>query len=86
MMFSQEQRIAIVEIYLSTKSYCRVINAFQQTYPGETSPNASTIAPLVQRFRDTVLIEDRKRSSRVSIVKTKVADIETALQISPMKR
>ncbi|GFW63749.1 DUF4817 domain-containing protein [Trichonephila clavipes] len=29
---------------------------------------------------------DRKRSDRASIVKTKVADVETALQRSPLKR
>ncbi|GFX44966.1 DUF4817 domain-containing protein [Trichonephila clavipes] len=61
-----------------------MINAFQQKYPGETAPNASTIT--VQRFRDTGSVADRKQSGRASIVKTKVADVETALQRNPMKR
>ncbi|GFS87697.1 acyl-CoA synthetase family member 2, mitochondrial [Trichonephila clavipes] len=57
----------------------------QQKYAGETAPNASTIRRLVQRFRDTGSVADRKQSGRASIVKTKVADVDTALQ-SPMKR
>ncbi|GFW31577.1 DUF4817 domain-containing protein [Trichonephila clavipes] len=85
-MFFQEQRIAIGEFYFSTKSHCRVINEFQQKYPGETTPNASTITRLVQQFRDSGSVADRKRSGRASIVKTKVADVVTALQRSPMKR
>ncbi|GFT84735.1 DUF4817 domain-containing protein [Trichonephila clavipes] len=86
MMISQEQRIAIVEFYFAIKSLCRVINAFQQKHQGETAPNASTITLLEQRFRDTGSVADRKRSGRASIVKTKVADVETALQRSPLKR
>ncbi|GFT58928.1 DUF4817 domain-containing protein [Trichonephila clavipes] len=85
-MFSQEQRIAIMEFYFAIKSQCRVINAFQQKYPGETAPNESTITLLVQRFRDTGSVSDRKRSGRASIVKTKVTDVESALQRSLMKR
>ncbi|GFT12869.1 DUF4817 domain-containing protein [Trichonephila clavipes] len=86
MMFSQEQGIAIVEFYFAIKSHCRVINAFQQKYLGEIAPNASTITILVQRFRDTGSVADRKRSGRASIVKTKVADVEITLQRSPFKR
>ncbi|GFX19354.1 DUF4817 domain-containing protein [Trichonephila clavipes] len=82
MMFSQEQ-IAIMESYFSTKPHCHVINAFQQKYSSETSPNASTITHLVQRFRDTGSVADKKRSDAASIVKTKVAD---ALQRNPMKK
>ncbi|GFT73922.1 hypothetical protein TNCV_4895541 [Trichonephila clavipes] len=36
--------------------------------------------------RDTGSIADRKRSDKAPIVKTKVADVETTLQRSPMKR
>ncbi|GFT89855.1 DUF4817 domain-containing protein [Trichonephila clavipes] len=80
MMFFQEQRIAIVEFYFSTKSHGHVINAFQQKYPGETSPNASTITHVVQRFRDLGSVEYKKQSGRTSIVKKKVEDVETALK------
>ncbi|GFV50945.1 DUF4817 domain-containing protein [Trichonephila clavipes] len=75
MVFFQEQRIAIVEFYFATKSHCRVINAFQQKYPGETAPNESTITRLVQRFSDTGSVADRERSDRASIVKMKVVDV-----------
>ncbi|GFX70207.1 DUF4817 domain-containing protein [Trichonephila clavipes] len=63
----------------------------QQKYPGETASNASTITLLVQRFRGTGSVVDRKRSGRASIVKMKVADVEKKSnekqeQRSPMKR
>ncbi|GFQ98185.1 hypothetical protein TNCT_636021 [Trichonephila clavata] len=48
---------------------------------GNTS-NESTITCLV---RDIGSVADRKRSGRASVVKTKVAGVETALQRSPMK-
>ncbi|GFW61359.1 DUF4817 domain-containing protein [Trichonephila clavipes] len=41
---------------------------------------------LVQRLRDTGLVADRERSGSVFIMKTKVADVETALQRTPLKR
>ncbi|GFT51802.1 DUF4817 domain-containing protein [Trichonephila clavipes] len=85
-MFSQDQRIAIVEFYFEIKPHCRVINAFQQKYPGETAPNASSITLLVQLFHDTGSVADRKRSYRASTVKTKVVSVETLLQIIPLKR
>ncbi|GFX36533.1 DUF4817 domain-containing protein [Trichonephila clavipes] len=62
MMFCKEQRIVIEELYFAVKSHCRVINAFQQKYPGETAPNASTITVLVQRFHGTGSVADRKRT------------------------
>ncbi|GFU65300.1 DUF4817 domain-containing protein [Trichonephila clavipes] len=57
----------------------------KQKYPDETAPNTSTITHLVLRIRNTGSIADKKRSGRQSIVNTKVADVETALQISLLK-
>ncbi|GFY00328.1 DUF4817 domain-containing protein [Trichonephila clavipes] len=85
MMLSQEQ-IAIVEFYFAMKSHYRVINAFQQKYPGETAPYTSMIILLVQRLRDTGSVVDRKRSGRAFIMKKKATDVETTLQRSPLKR
>ncbi|GFX77959.1 DUF4817 domain-containing protein [Trichonephila clavipes] len=85
MMFFQEQRIAINEFYFVIKSHCHVINAFQQKCFGETAPNVSTVTLLVQ-FRYTGSVADRNRSGRAAIVKTNVADVETTLQRSPLKR
>ncbi|GFV55631.1 hypothetical protein TNCV_1821181 [Trichonephila clavipes] len=44
------------------------------------------ITLLGQRLRDTGSVADRKRSGRAFIMKTKVADVETTLQRSPLKR
>ncbi|GFX36193.1 uncharacterized protein TNCV_2065341 [Trichonephila clavipes] len=41
---------------------------------------------LVQRLRDTGSVADKKRSGRAFRMKTKVADVETDLQRSPLKR
>ncbi|GFX16228.1 DUF4817 domain-containing protein [Trichonephila clavipes] len=70
MMFSQEQ-IAIVEFCFAIKSHCRMINAFQQKYPGEINDNTFN----AQRLRDTRSVADRKRSGKAFIMKTKVADV-----------
>ncbi|GFY21731.1 DUF4817 domain-containing protein [Trichonephila clavipes] len=43
------------------------------------------ITLLVLRLRDTGSVADRKRSGRAFIMKTKVTDVETALQRSPLK-
>ncbi|GFT11558.1 DUF4817 domain-containing protein [Trichonephila clavipes] len=85
MIFSQEQT-AIVEFYFAIKSHRRAINAFHQKDSGGTALNASIIRLLVQRLRDAGSVADRKRSSRAFIMKTKVADVETALLRSPLKR
>ncbi|GFX96174.1 DUF4817 domain-containing protein [Trichonephila clavipes] len=44
------------------------------------------ITRFVQWFQNTGSVADRKQSGKASIMKTKVADVETALQRSPMKR
>ncbi|GFQ78323.1 DUF4817 domain-containing protein [Trichonephila clavata] len=86
MMFSKDQRISSVEFYFATRCPCHVINAFQQKYRDKTAPKASMITRLVQRLRDTESVAHRKQSGRSSVLKMKVADVETALQRSPMKR
>ncbi|GFX94803.1 DUF4817 domain-containing protein [Trichonephila clavipes] len=64
----------------------KVAPIHMQKYPSETAPNALTTTLSVKRFHDTGSVADRKRSGRASIVKTKVADMETALQRSPLER
>ncbi|GFS73761.1 hypothetical protein TNCV_1458061 [Trichonephila clavipes] len=54
-----------MEFYFAIKSHCRVINAFQQRYLGETAQNASMIAFLVQRLHDTGSVADEKRLGSV---------------------
>ncbi|GFV10979.1 DUF4817 domain-containing protein [Trichonephila clavipes] len=57
-----------------------------QKYPGDAAPNASSTTRLVQRFRDTGSVADRKQSGRVPIVKRKATDGETTVQRSLLKR
>ena len=53
-MFSQEQRVFIVEHYFSSLSYARVVNEFREKYPGDKVPNNSTITRLIALFREIV--------------------------------
>ncbi|GFU21830.1 transposon Tf2-6 polyprotein [Trichonephila clavipes] len=86
-MFSREQGMAIVEFYCATNSHCRVINAFQQKYPGETTPKASLIALLVQWFRDTGSVAYRKRSRLEPIVENSAfVEVGTTISQSSAKR
>ncbi|GFU94587.1 hypothetical protein TNCV_3078331 [Trichonephila clavipes] len=43
------------------------------------------VIPGVSKVTHIHMVADRKRSGKASIVKTKVADVETALQRSPLK-
>ncbi|GFV80634.1 uncharacterized protein TNCV_4617961 [Trichonephila clavipes] len=50
-------------------------------------PKLTTDDYQLQRLHDTGSVADRKRSGRASFIrKTKMADVETALQRSPLKR
>ncbi|GFT86154.1 DUF4817 domain-containing protein [Trichonephila clavipes] len=82
----QEKASKSKSLFSSRTDIQRISNTqIMQKYPGETAPNASTITRLVQWFHDTGSVADRKQSGRATIVKTKVADVETALQRIPLK-
>jgi hypothetical protein len=60
----QDQRIFILEHYFSIRSYGECQNAFRNYLPDSVVPNKSTIQRLVQRFRETGIIGEKRRSGR----------------------
>lgn len=63
MSFSSEQRVSIAEHYLASCSYQ---NEFRDKFPDSPMRNKSTIARLVNSFRDTWSLHDRNCSGRTS--------------------
>jgi hypothetical protein len=53
MVFSQDQRVFILEHYFSTLSYAGCQNAFRNSFPDSLVPSKSTIQRLVERLRET---------------------------------
>jgi hypothetical protein len=68
MIFSQDQRVFILEHYFSTRSYAECQNAFRNYFPDTLVPNKSTIQRLVERFRETGRIGEKRRSGRHSVL------------------
>jgi transposase len=66
--FSQDQRVFILEHYVCTRSYAECQNAFRNSFPDSEVPNKSTIQRLVERFRETVSIGEKRRSGRPSVL------------------
>lgn len=86
MSFSQEERVFIVEQYLSTRSYVHVVNEFRKKYPDAAVPNNSTITRLIARFRECGSVADRKRTGRPAILTdAKLDEVRNAMLRSPSK-
>jgi transposase len=86
MIFSQDQRVFILEHYFSTRSYAECQNAFRNSFPDSVVPNTSTIQRLVERFRETGSIGEKRRSGRPSVLSNdSLVDIRARLLQSPRK-
>jgi transposase len=86
MVFSQDQRVFVLEHYFSTRSYAEYQNAFRNSFPDSVVPNKSTIQCLVGRFRETGSIGEKRRSGRPSVLSNgSLEDIRVRLLHSPRK-
>jgi transposase len=83
MVFSQDQRVFILEHYFSTRSYAECQNAFRNSFPDSVVPNKSTIQRLVERFRETGSIGEKHRSNSPSVLSND--SLEDTLLQSPRK-
>ncbi|KAJ8877415.1 hypothetical protein PR048_021869 [Dryococelus australis] len=80
MVFSQEQRVFIVEHYFASSSYARVADKFCLRYLGMAVPNNVMITRLINSFRESGLVADKKRSGRPAILtEAKLADVERTM-------
>jgi hypothetical protein len=86
MVFSQDQRVFILERYFPTRSYAECQNAFRNSFPDSVVPNKSTVQRLVERFRETQSIGEKRRSGRPSVLSNdSLEDIRARLLQSPRK-
>jgi hypothetical protein len=86
MVFSQDQRVFILEHYFSTRSYAECQNAFRNSFPDSVVPNKSTIQCLIERFCETRGIGEKHCSGRPSVLSNdSLEDIRARLLQSPRK-
>jgi transposase len=86
MIFSQDQRVFILEHYFSTRSYAECQNAFRNSFPDSVLPNKSTVQRLVERFCETGSNGEKRRSGRPSVLSNdRLKDIRARLLQSPRK-
>jgi transposase len=86
MVFLQDQYVFILEHYFSTRSYRECLNAFRNSFPDSIVANKSTIQRLVERFRETVSIGEKRHSGCPSVLSNEsLEDIRARLLQSPRK-
>jgi hypothetical protein len=86
MVFSQDQHVFILEHYFSNRSYAGCQNTFRNSFPGSVVPNKSTIQRLVERFRETGNIVEKRLSGHPSVLSNdSLEDIRARLLQSPRK-
>jgi hypothetical protein len=86
MVFPQDQRFLILEHYFSSRPYAECQNAFKNSFPDSVVPNKCTIQRLVERFRETESIGEKRRSGRPSVLSNdSLEDIGASLLQSPRK-
>jgi transposase len=86
MVFPHYQGVFILEHYFSTRSCAESQNAFRNFFPDSVVPNKSTVQRLVERFRETGSIGEKRRSGRPSVLSNdSLEDIRARLLQSPRK-
>jgi hypothetical protein len=86
MVFSQDQRVFILEHYFPTRSHAECQNAFRNSFPDSVVQNKSTIQRLVKFFRETGSIGEKRHSGRPSVLSNdSLEDIRARLLPSPRK-
>ena len=85
-LFSQALCVIILEQYLSTRSYAQEKRSLHAWYPDDPNINKMTMSRLVDRFRETLVVHDRKWSGRPSVLTDeKIKAVKELLQRSPRK-
>jgi transposase len=85
-LFSQGQRVFILEHYFSTRSYAECQNEIRNSFPDPVVPSKSTIQRLVERFYETESPGEKRRSGSPSVVSNdSLEDIRARLLQSPRK-
>jgi hypothetical protein len=86
MVFSQDQRVFILEHYFFTRSYAECRNAFRNSFPDTVVPNKSIIQHLVECFHETGSIGEKRHSGCPSVLSNdSLEDIRVRLLQFPRK-
>ena len=84
--YTLQERIFMYDTYVITNSCREVKKLFQTQFPGVTSPSREAVRLLVNKFRETGSILDKKRRvERRVLNNAKLDDIGERLQRSPKK-
>ena len=85
MAYNVAERVCLIENYFRSGSYSIAKSALFQLNPSAPVPHDSTIKRLVDKFRETGSVHDRRRSGRPSFDDEDVAAVQGALINSPQK-
>ena len=70
-MYTVQQRIFMYDSYVITSSCREVVRRFQASYPGVRVPSREAVHLLVNKFRETGSILDKKRNDAVDVLMQK---------------
>ena len=85
-MYTLQQRIFMYDSYVITSSCREVVRRFQANYPGVRVPNREAVRLLVNKFRKTGSILDKKRNVKWHVLtEQKLKEIGERLENSPQK-
>ena len=83
--YTLQQRIFMYDSYVIASS-CREVRLFQANFPGMRVPSREAVRLLVNKFRETGSILDKKRNSkRRMLTEQKLEDIGDRFENSPQK-
>ena len=84
--YTLQQRIFIYDSYVITSSCREVVRRYQANYPGVRVPSREADRLLINKFRDTRSILDKKRNvKRRVLTEQKLEEIGERLENSPQK-
>ena len=84
--YTSQQRIFMYDSYVITSSCREVVRRFQAYYPGMRVPSREAVRLLVNKFRETGSILDKKRNVKQHVLtEQKLEEIGERLENSPQK-
>ena len=84
--YTLQQRIFMYDSHVSTSSCREVVRRFQANYPGVRVPSREAVRLLVNNFRETGSILDKKRNvKRRMLTEQEIEEIGERLEKSPQK-
>ena len=73
--YTLQQRIFIYDSYVITSSCREVVRRFQANYPGVCVPSREVVRLLVNKFRETGSIRDKRNVKRRVLTEQKLEEI-----------